>query len=390
MFKRTAAFIVFLISISLISLSAAIPTYAQTRGLVLRQFAQAGSFGRLELLTAGNVSQPLFDYPAELEFLQMAVSPNLAWLAAWGTPQGSNVALAAYRRMNGRPNPILLPNNVDVIGGFFSADSRYFIYNYTSRSLTEFGIGMVEISTGRQLLLNGNFSAAQGLGGLAALPIGFDGRNLIVAGFAPYSDAGFGGLYRIDVSGTAVLNTGIYPLPRAARLSAQTEVSEYAVAPNQRQVAILYHDPANPPQGAQPAPGPRPANSLTVIEVANGRARRIAQAGPGLALSGIAWTDDSSQIYFTGGLLRYDPNGAPRGFGGIFAVNVGDGQVRVAADLGNDGAGLWGICGGTLFWRIDSPNLAFPQLAISNPAAISANDRTDRPADSVQVQGCNR
>jgi hypothetical protein len=208
-----------------------------------------------------------------------------------------------YGANGGQTNQIKLYQSYYLNEMRYSRDSRWLLYSMTSLELGRYMIGMLEIITGKRLEFIGKSDDFSVVGPRkAALPLDFDGSRLLLAGFVPFSDAGFGGLFAMPLPDLAAYGTGQYGMPNAQPLIGENaSVLTYVVSPDSRWVAYLYNDPNNPAQSFQPLGPSMSVNSLAVTSLITGETRILAKAGPGQALGTLGWFPDSSRILFTGG-----------------------------------------------------------------------------------------
>lgn len=304
-------------------------------------------------------------------WLRVSVSPNNRWIAAAGVNPANNSPVMAYRAVNGRPVNIPVDRGYDLFGMTFTDDSRFLMYTTVSMPAQGFVIGLVNLTNGIRAEFAGTYGARSVFGpNSAAFPLRFDGRNMILQGYIPFSDGGYTGLFRVNLTGYDTAPAGRYLIPPAQRILGTGTVGQIEFSPDGRQIAVLYYDPTNPPQNHV---GPFSVNGLAVVDLGNPVPRVIAKAGAGQGLETLAWSPDGRTIYITGGSYQGRAYISNPGF---YAVDVATGQVRQAGQLSTDPEEAFyqvHVCGSNAFFIANAE--ARPSTLFSAPVDNIANRR---------------
>jgi hypothetical protein len=268
--------------------------------------------------------------------------------------------------------------NYTYIAATFSRDSKWFLYTQAKLDPQHWLLGMVEIATGKRLEYIGKYDATGQLGErLIGIPQDFDGTRLLLIAVYPFTESSFGGLYAMPLPDLAPVAEGQYGMPNVTPiLLADTNIASWKLSPDGTKLAYLANDIGNPPAAFQPL-GPVPTvNILGVIDLATAEKRTLAVAGPGQALGQMAWSPDSSTLYFTGGNYQ---NTYYLVLANLYVVALSDAAVTPAGLAVTDPAlfiSQMEACGNTLYAAISRD----PDKSGGNSEAILVSAPLETPA----------
>ncbi|MBX3084323.1 MAG: hypothetical protein KF716_21990 [Anaerolineae bacterium] len=379
---RISRVVVTLLSVLLIGAIAA-PIHAQGDPSMLFWVADAsGAQTRIVAIVDDLAGQELFNYAqADVDVTSVIISRDTQSVAMTLSSKADATTSVWYRHAGAAP--VTIPN-AQVTA--FTPDSAYLLYQWAL--FQSFGIGVVNLNTGKQLEFIGARTEAQGVKGGAAAPLHFDGSTLYAVGYLPFSDAGPFGLYSFDLAANVqdIANkSGRFDLPPAASV---TQVDNYGlgghplISPDGTQIAFLANDPGNVPTNLPDMPFQPNTNVLYVVNLATRAATRLAQAGPGQLLMGLSWMSDSRGLVFAGGsygsintvyTASVDGNVQPLG-----VLNAGAGNIMQAAICGRYVYVTWSVGDG-------SGALMVKRASLTDLTALQDVGSTD----TMRMLGCS-
>lgn len=353
---------------------------AASRSALIVRVKEPNQVTRFVVVSSGAPAQVLYELPAELEYLGVTVSPDLAWLAAYGIEPTSGRPVFAYRRIDGAPIAVPLSAEASVFNYVFDDASRHLLYSVATPD-GRFSIGIVRLADGVRRELSGLYDLTSPFGnGVAALPLALFGERLYLEGYTPFSvRIGGKGIFSLDLTPYTFAPTGSYPIIGVGRLLGAGEYLTPRFAPNARLAALLYNEPANPPANYNPFAPSTNMNALAALDLQTGVARRIAAAGAGQGLEHLAWLPNSQTLIFSGG----DYGGTDRlAEPDFYAVNAFTGQVSLLGKTFSDAPIVsMAVCGERAY-SADGQTLRSAALA-------NWSDVQTHYADaSVQIIGC--
>jgi hypothetical protein len=377
-FMRTPKFMILLLTALLLA-TVISPVHAQGDPSMLVSTTDATS-NQTRILAIGDdlAGQELFNYAqADVEVSNIIISRDTQWVAMTLRNKVDSSVSVWYQHTGG--TPVTIPNaQVDS----FTPASTFLLYHWPL--FQSFGVGIVNLSTGKITEFIGTRTAEQGLNNGAAMPLYFDGNVLYAVGFLPFSDAPLSGLYSFDLaSNVADLATksGRFDLPAAVVVA---DVTSYGgipvVSPDGTQIAFLATDTSNPATNLPNLPFLPTTNTVYVVNLVTKTVSRLAQAGPGQLLLGLSWTGDSQGVVVAGG-----------NYGSINTIYTASTAGNVQP-LGSVATGtIWGVevCGRYIY-------LTWSETADQSTAQIKRALLTDFTAlqdvgtpDTMRLLGCS-
>ncbi len=295
---------------------------------------------------------------------------------------------------------VALPANVDLANFLFSADAKYLAYTTTNGQTMDWGVAIVELSSGKQRQFTGKFTyGANTRPGTAevAVLIGWSGdnRQLILESYAPYSDGGFyGNVYAIDIGEPNFSQSAPQPFPRTRLLIPERSYLGVQLSPDATKLAYLSIDQSNPPRDyvSPQGPGGNEAlgNTLSIVDVGSGAKRTIAAAPSGQAIGAFTWAQDSLRMLYTVGSFQQTyyivlPN--------IYTVDVNTQQIIPGPTLSEDKSVTIDLraCSDALFFRTyaqASDGTSIVKLYSAPLTNLSARSEVLASGQDAQMSGC--
>ncbi|MBE2193898.1 MAG: hypothetical protein IAE83_06950 [Anaerolinea sp.] len=365
----------------------ALPVLAQveSRPNVVAQIYSADGTGYLTVIGPdGTNAGKLVENPKS----RVDLSSDSRWLVRSGYDPDTQREVLNYAPIGGASVEVAIEPGFNVMDAHISRDNRLMFYTLVSLEKRQWILGLIAFDSGQvsEYLAPSDESSPVGANQVASV-VDYDGANVLLYAFAPYTDGNFGGLYRLPV-GPESLGVGRVPMPAASGVFTVRGQALVQPSPDGRKVAIMYGDAANPPTNYE-AMGPGATfNTLAVLDLATSELKVVAQAGIGEALETMTWTPDSTSIIFTGGTYQntfylVTPN--------FFRVDAVSGQVSVlglAVTERTELVGSMRACGEYLFFDVVSEQGQGDARLFSSPLNNLAERTMLLTAKTFVLGGC--
>ena len=375
---RTPKFMLLLLA-ALLMATVSSPAHAQgDPSMLVATTDAAGTQTRILAIGDDLAGQELFNYAqADVEVNNIIISRDTQWVAMTLRNKIDSSVSVWYQHTGG--TPVTIPNaQVDA----FTPASTFLLYHWPL--FQTFGVGIVNLSTGKTTEFIGTRTAEQGLNNAAAMPLYFDGNVLYAVGFLPFSDAGLSGLYSFDLASNVTdlaTKSGRFDLPAATSVADLTGYGGMPlVSPDGTQIAFLATDASNPATNLPDLPFLPTTNTVYVVNLATKALSRLAQAGPGQLLLGLSWTGDSQGVIVAGGTYG--------NINTLYTASV-EGNVQPLGSVA--GGSIWGVdvCGRYIYltWSATA-DVSTAQIKRALLTDLSTLQDVGTP-DTMRLLGCS-